>query len=181
MQLPRALHGSFNKKTSRAPAFFGKAEMGPIRFQREKFAGSLCLRRPRFVRVTSFRPNRGSKHRLSHDLTPCRDALQVFSASLRKPARRYGYRGLKIFTSLSLRFQDFQRTPRFKATRNHVVCSSRTFLVSGHIQKLKGTRCVPYFNRLKPPGQVLQSDATHLKLKGSRKRVGRSLDIAKPF
>ncbi|CAD6879047.1 hypothetical protein, partial [Methylomonas albis] len=53
---------------TRAPAFFGKAEMGPIRFQREKFAGSLCLRRPRFVRVTSFRPNRGSKHRLSHDL-----------------------------------------------------------------------------------------------------------------
>ncbi|CAD6877720.1 hypothetical protein, partial [Methylomonas albis] len=43
----------------RAPAFFGKAEMGPIRFQREKFAGSLCLRRPQFVRVTSFRPNRG--------------------------------------------------------------------------------------------------------------------------
>jgi hypothetical protein len=42
-------------------------------------------------------------------LTPFRDALQVFSASLRKPARRYGYRGLKIFTSLPLRFQDFQR------------------------------------------------------------------------
>ncbi|CAD6882107.1 Transposase OrfAB, subunit B [Methylomonas albis] len=44
-------------------------------------------------------------------MTPCRDALQVFSASLRKPAQRYGYRGLKIFTSLSLRFQDFQRRP----------------------------------------------------------------------
>jgi len=44
-----------------------------------------------------------------HDLTPSRDALQIFSASLRKPARRYGYRGLKIFTSLTLRFQDFQR------------------------------------------------------------------------
>jgi len=42
-------------------------------------------------------------------LTPFRDALQVFSASLRKPARRYGYRGLKIFASLSFRFQDFQR------------------------------------------------------------------------
>jgi hypothetical protein len=64
---------------------------------------------PRFVRVTSFRPNKGSKHRISHDLTPCRDALQVFSASLRKPARRYGYRGLKIFASLAFRFQDFQR------------------------------------------------------------------------
>ncbi|QPK64390.1 PAS domain S-box protein [Methylomonas sp. LL1] len=58
-----------------------------------------------------FDPTRGSKHRLSHDLTPFREALQVFSASLRKPARRYGYRGLKIFTSLTLRFQDFQRTP----------------------------------------------------------------------
>jgi hypothetical protein len=42
-------------------------------------------------------------------LTACRDALQVFSASLRKPARRYAYRGLKIFASLTLRFQDFQR------------------------------------------------------------------------
>ncbi len=44
-----------------------------------------------------------------NDLTAFRDALQVFSASLRKPARRYAYRGLKIFTSLTLRFQDFQR------------------------------------------------------------------------
>jgi hypothetical protein len=44
-------------------------------------------------------------------LTPFRDALQVFSASLRKPARRYDYRGLKIITSLTLRFQDFQREP----------------------------------------------------------------------
>jgi hypothetical protein len=42
-------------------------------------------------------------------LTAFRDALQVFFALLRKPARRYAYRGLKIFTSLSLRFQDFQR------------------------------------------------------------------------
>ena len=44
-----------------------------------------------------------------NDLTAFRDALQVFSASLRKPARRYAYRGLKIFTSLSLHFHDFQR------------------------------------------------------------------------
>ena len=44
-----------------------------------------------------------------NDLTAFRDALQVFSALLRKPARRYTYRGLKIFTLLSLRFQDFQR------------------------------------------------------------------------
>ena len=40
---------------------------------------------------------------------PFRDALQVAYTSFRQPARRYGYRGLKIFTSLSLRFQDFQR------------------------------------------------------------------------
>jgi len=51
----------------------------------------------------------GVKTSPPHDLTPFRDALQVFSASLRKPARRYGYHGLKIFTSLALRFQDFQR------------------------------------------------------------------------
>jgi len=36
--------------------------------------------------------------------------LAVLLRKLRKTARRYGYRGLKIFTSLSLRFQDFQRT-----------------------------------------------------------------------
>src|SRR5512137_2800094 len=35
--------------------------------------------------------------------------LAVLLRKLRKTARRYGYRGLKIFTSLSLRFQDFQR------------------------------------------------------------------------
>lgn len=44
-----------------------------------------------------------------NDFTAFRDALQVFSASLRKPARRYAYRGLKIFTPLTLRFQYFQR------------------------------------------------------------------------
>jgi hypothetical protein len=63
-----------------------------------------------------FDPARGSKLWLSHDLTPFRDALQVFSALLRKPARRYGYRGLKIFTSLALRFQDFQRMTRLNAS-----------------------------------------------------------------
>jgi hypothetical protein len=40
-------------------------------------------------------------------MTPFSYALQVFSASLRKPARRSGYRGLKIFTSLALHFQVF--------------------------------------------------------------------------
>jgi hypothetical protein len=54
-------------------------------------------------------------------LTPFRDALQVFSASLRKPARRYGYRGLKIVTSLALRFQDFQRKQfKFFINSSHV-------------------------------------------------------------
>ncbi|WP_431067803.1 helix-turn-helix domain-containing protein, partial [Methylotuvimicrobium sp.] len=32
-----------------------------------------------------------------------------YSRRLRQNTRRYGYRGLKIFTSLALRFQDFQR------------------------------------------------------------------------
>ncbi|OHX38064.1 hypothetical protein BJL95_22890 [Methylomonas sp. LWB] len=75
----------------------------------KKLRDRQCLRRPRFVRVASFRPNKGAKHGLSHDLTASRDALQVFSVSLRKPARRYAYRGLKIVTSLALRFHDFQR------------------------------------------------------------------------
>jgi hypothetical protein len=84
----------------------------PSRKKSAKTTRPLMPSAPRFVRVTSFRPNKGSKLWLSHDLTPFRDALQVFSASLRKPARRYGYRGLKIFTSLTLRFQDFQRAQR---------------------------------------------------------------------
>ena len=83
----------------------------PSRKKSAKITRPLMPSAPRFVRVTSFRPNKGSERWLSHDLTPFRDALQVFSASLRKPARRYGYRGLKIFTSLTLRFQDFQRLP----------------------------------------------------------------------
>ncbi|WNB74520.1 hypothetical protein [Methylomonas koyamae] len=85
--------------------FFGH----PARKNRQKLRDRLCLRRPRFVRFAPFQPNKGIETSAPHDLTPFREALQVFSASLRKPARRYGYRGLKIFTSLSLRFQDFQR------------------------------------------------------------------------
>jgi hypothetical protein len=85
--------------------FFGH----PARKNRQKLRDRQCLRRPDSSASPRFDPTRGSILRLSHDLTPFRDALQVFSASLRKPARRYGYRGLKIFTSLALRFQDFQR------------------------------------------------------------------------
>jgi hypothetical protein len=85
--------------------FFGH----PAGKNRQKLRDRLCLRRPDSSASPRFDPTRGSKHWLSHDFTPFRDALQVFSASLRKPARRYGYRGLKIFTSLALRFQDFQR------------------------------------------------------------------------
>ncbi|CAD6882365.1 Transposase OrfAB, subunit B [Methylomonas albis] len=64
-------------------------------------------------------------------MTPCRDALQVFSASLRKPAQRYGYRGLKIFTSLSLRFQDFQRMALF-------LLSDKSSWITGQILKVDG-------------------------------------------
>ncbi|WP_221894690.1 hypothetical protein [Bathymodiolus japonicus methanotrophic gill symbiont] len=38
------------------------------------------------------------------------------NAQTPKKQRPYGYRGLKIFTSLKLRFQDFQRTSRRKAS-----------------------------------------------------------------
>ena len=44
-----------------------------------------------------------------------REVLQVDSVSLRQPARHYTYRGLKIFTSLALRFHDFQRGYYLKA------------------------------------------------------------------
>jgi len=89
----------------------------PSRKKSAKITRPLMPSAPLFVRVTSFRPSMGSKRWLSHDLTPFRDALQVFSALLRKPARRYGYRGLKIFTSLALRFQDFQRMTTRKIRR----------------------------------------------------------------
>jgi len=75
------------------------------------------LSAPRFVRVTSFQSNKGAELWFSHDLTPFRDALQVFSALLRKPARRYGYQGLKIFTLLTPRLQDFQRMTNFSVKR----------------------------------------------------------------
>ncbi|MGD7037476.1 hypothetical protein ACPZRF_20840, partial [Alkalicoccus sp. WONF2802] len=39
-----------------------------------------------------------------------------YSRRLRQNTRRYGYRGLKIFTSLALRFQDFQRRCNDKMT-----------------------------------------------------------------
>jgi hypothetical protein len=42
-------------------------------------------------------------------LTRYRDALQFFSASYEKPPGPVRYPGLKIFTPLTLRFQDFQR------------------------------------------------------------------------
>ncbi|MCQ8182560.1 hypothetical protein NP603_15670, partial [Methylomonas sp. SURF-1] len=56
-------------------------------------------------------PTRVSKLRLSHDFTPFREALQAFSASLRKPARRDGYRGLKIFTLISTTISTYWRLP----------------------------------------------------------------------
>ena len=61
--------------------------------------------RPRHLVSTQ----QGVETLVPHDFTPLRDALQVAYTSFRQPALRYGYRGLKIFTSLSLRFQDFQR------------------------------------------------------------------------
>ena len=90
--------------------FLRKLVLGiPAQASSKNLTRPLMPSAPRFVRVTPFRPDKGSEHRLPHDLTAFRDALQVFSAPLRKPARRYAYRGLKIFTSLALRFQDFQR------------------------------------------------------------------------
>ncbi|WP_286138617.1 hypothetical protein, partial [Methylomonas methanica] len=46
----------------------------PSRKKSAKITRPLMPAAPRFVLVTPFRPNKGSKHRLSHDLTPCRDA-----------------------------------------------------------------------------------------------------------
>ena len=74
----------------------------------QKLRDHQWLRLPRFVLVTSFRPNKGSKHRFQ--MTWRRFVKPAFS--LRYASWKhmpYGYRGLKIFTSLSLRFQDFQR------------------------------------------------------------------------
>jgi hypothetical protein len=89
-------------------AIFAKDFSGlPARKISKKSRDRQCLRLPRFV-VTSFRPNKGSKHRFQ--MTWRRFVKPAFS--LRYASWKhmpYGYRGLKIFTSLSLRFQDFQR------------------------------------------------------------------------
>ena len=61
--------------------------------------------RPRHLVSTQ----QGVETQIPNDLTVFRDVLQVDSVSLRQPARHYTYRGLKIFTSLVLRFHDFQR------------------------------------------------------------------------
>ncbi len=68
---------------------------------------------PRFVLVTSSRPNKGSEHWLQMTWRrvgwPFILSPPSLSLRLRQNNRPYGYRGLKIFTSLKLRFQDFQR------------------------------------------------------------------------
>ena len=93
----------------RGVAIFAKDFSGlPARKISKKLRDRQCLRLPRFVLVTSFRPNKGSKHRFQ--MTWRRFVKPAFS--LRYASWKhmpYGYRGLKIFTSLSLRFQDFQR------------------------------------------------------------------------
>ena len=90
-------------------AIFAKYFSGlPARKISKKSRDRQCLRLPRSVLVTSFRPNKGSKHRFQ--MTWRRFVKPAFS--LRYASWKhmpYGYRGLKIFTSLSLRFQDFQR------------------------------------------------------------------------
>ena len=68
-----------------------------------------------------FNPQQGVETYIPNDLTVFRDVLQVDSVSLRQPARRYTYRGLKIFTSLALRFQDFQRLNYLNVTQTHFV------------------------------------------------------------
>ena len=84
-------------------AIFAKDFSGlPARKISKKLRDRQCLRLPRSVLVTSFRPNKGSKHRFQ--MTWRRFVKPAFS--LRYASWKhmpYGYRGLKIFTSLSLR------------------------------------------------------------------------------
>ena len=61
--------------------------------------------RPRHLVSTQ----QGVETLVPHDFTLFRDALQVAYTSFRQPALHYDYRELKIFNSLLLRFQDFQR------------------------------------------------------------------------
>jgi len=96
----------------RGVAIFAKASLGhSIPIKQQKLRDHWCPRRPRFVRVASFRPNKGSKHWLSHDLTPFRDALQVFSASFENPpgASASGTKNLHFAKAPFPRFSAFEK------------------------------------------------------------------------
>jgi len=81
------------------PLFLRKLVLG-IRAQAsgKNYAAAIAFGAP--IRPASPAPTQqGVGASLRNDFTPCRDALQVCDAALCKPARRYGYRGLKIFAS----------------------------------------------------------------------------------
>ena len=137
--------------------FSRKLKWGPIRFQQRKISWPL-LPSAAPIRPLRFVPTQqGDRNIATHDLTACRDALQVFSASLRKPARRYAYRGLKIFTSPSLRFQDFQRMypcpfrmpilNRYerKTTKANCICGLSFFLIKNRTKSSASFWYPPYW------------------------------------
>jgi hypothetical protein len=67
------------------PLFLRKIFPGSCSKNQQKLRGNQCLRRPRFVLLPLFRPNKGIETSLRNDFTPYRDALQFFSASYKKP------------------------------------------------------------------------------------------------
>ena len=105
-------------RTKRA-TIYAKACFGhPSPSKRQKNTWQLLPSAPRFVLrtchyATSSFLSMQLRNTPSNDFTPCRNAFYFVStyasASIPTKQRPYGYRGLKIFTSLTLRFQDFQR------------------------------------------------------------------------
>jgi hypothetical protein len=92
------------------PLFLRKIFPGSCSKNQQKLRGSQCLRLPQPSCYTRFMPNKGHK-------TGCAMTRRDFGmlcnstpqTALRGIAQPYRFWGLKIFTPLKLRFQDFQR------------------------------------------------------------------------
>jgi hypothetical protein len=113
------------EKTSGESLFLRKLVLGiPAQASGKNLTRPPMPSAPRFVLVTSSNYNKGMEKIAINPsrLEWCLNAVQIdinqLSTELKIAQKTldqaYGYRGLKIFTSLKLRFQDFQRRLRLK-------------------------------------------------------------------
>jgi hypothetical protein len=111
----------WSSKSSGESLIFAKDFFGhPARKNRQKLNATVYFAAQARIRRASARsdPARGSEHSSHNDLTAIREAsvnakpsgLRLNTRPVHRPPFSGGaYQGLKIFTPLSLRFQDFQR------------------------------------------------------------------------